>query len=98
MALFTDRQFTVVVGLGCFAAWFLYRKSLSAASTAVDAVSDGAYWWGYQYDNAASAVNGLFMFDAFDRKHRHKQTLMNDAQYQNWKALVLAGQIPEPEY
>lgn len=98
MAFFTDRQFAVVVGLGCIGAWFLYRKSQAVATAAGDAVSDSAWWWGHKADQAAGAIDSFFTWDAFDRKHRHKQTLMNDTQYQNWKARVLAGQIPEPEY
>ena len=98
MAFFTDRQFAVVVGLGCLGAWWMYQKSKTAAETAGEAVSDGVWWWGHQADNVVDGINGYFTLDGFDRKHRHKQDLMNDAQYERWKAFVIAGQIQEPVY
>lgn len=98
MAAFTNKQFAAVVVLGCIGAWFVYRQSAKLAQATGEAVADSVWWYGHKLEQASDAISNATTLDAFDRKHRNNNKLMNDAQYQRWKNAVLTGQLPEPEY
>lgn len=97
MALFNNKQFTTVLVLGGLSAYWLYRQSRKLADATGEAVSDSVWWYGHQIELAGNALERVTM-DAFDKKHRHTNNLMTDAQYLRWKNAVLTGQLPEPNY
>ncbi len=97
MALFNNKQFATLLVLAGLGAYWFYRKSSQLVEATGEAVTDSIWWYGHQIEKAGDAVESIGM-DAFDKKHRHVNKLMNDAQYARWKNAVLTGQLPEPEY
>jgi len=97
--LFSDRQLLGLVALGGLVAWGIKRQATALVSSAGDAVSDSAWWYGHQAEQGYGAALSV-SWDEFDKKHR-PYSLTDESNtayknYQRWKQAVLDGKLEEP--